>query len=123
MKLFLFILPIAMGAQPLSTLVDEALLHNREILAAQKKYEAARQRPSQESSLPDPMVSVGYTSNGAPYPGAGLGTRRHQQRRHHGLPGTALPGQAPTARRDRGQGSLGGVRAISRRPPQCQSPA
>jgi outer membrane protein TolC len=73
LKVFLIILPIAVSAQPLSTLVDEALLHNREVLAAQKKYEAARQRPSQESSLPDPMVSVGYTSNGAPYPGAGLG--------------------------------------------------
>jgi outer membrane protein TolC len=60
-------------AQPLPSLVDEALLHNREVLAAQKKYEAARQRPSQERSLPDPMVSLGYTSNGAPYPVAGLG--------------------------------------------------
>ena len=73
LKLFLFIVPIAMGAQPLSTLVDEALLHNREVLAAQKKYEAAQQRPSQERSLPDPMLSVGYAANGAPYPGAGLG--------------------------------------------------
>jgi cobalt-zinc-cadmium efflux system outer membrane protein len=71
--LYLFAFPIALGAQPLSTLVDEALLHNREVLAAQKKYEAARQRPSQESSLPDPMLSLGYTSNGGPYPIAGIG--------------------------------------------------
>jgi outer membrane protein, heavy metal efflux system len=71
--LFLFILPMALGAQALPALVDEALLHNREVLAAQKKYEAARQKPSQENSLPDPMVGVGYTANGAPYPGAGLG--------------------------------------------------
>ena len=71
--LYLFVLPIALGAQPLPALVDEALLHNREVLAAQKKYEAARQRPSQESSLPDPMVSLGYTSNGGPYPVAGIG--------------------------------------------------
>ena len=71
--LYLFVFPIVMGAQSLPTLVDEALLHNREVLAAQKKYEAARQRPSQENSLPDPMVSLGYTSNGAPYPVAGLG--------------------------------------------------
>jgi len=70
---FLFIFPFALSAQPLPTLVDEALLHNREVLAAQKKYEAARQRPSQENSLPDPMLSLGYASNGAPYPGAGLG--------------------------------------------------
>ena len=36
--LYLLVLPIAMGAQSLPTLVDEALLHNREVLAAQKKY-------------------------------------------------------------------------------------
>jgi len=60
-------------AQPLDVLVKEALLHNREILAAQKKYEAARQRPAQERSLADPMVSLGYTAVGPPYPGAGLG--------------------------------------------------
>ena len=35
-KYFLFIFPFALSAQPLSTLVDEALLHNREVLAAQK---------------------------------------------------------------------------------------
>jgi outer membrane protein TolC len=62
------------GAQPLASLVDEALRNNREILAAQKKYEAARQRPSQQSSLPDPTLSLGYASNGPPWPGAGLGT-------------------------------------------------
>jgi cobalt-zinc-cadmium efflux system outer membrane protein len=66
-------LPALAVAQPLSALVEEALHNNREILAAQKKYEAARQRPSQASSLPEPTVSIGYTSNGAPYPGAGLG--------------------------------------------------
>jgi len=58
----------------LASLVDEALRNNREILAAQKKYEAARQRPSQESSLPDPTLSLGYASNGPPWPGAGLGS-------------------------------------------------
>jgi outer membrane protein TolC len=63
----------AADAQPLGALVDEALRANREVLAAQKRYEAARQRPTQESSLPDPVVSLGYTSNGFPYPGAGLG--------------------------------------------------
>lgn len=71
--LFLFIFPILLKAQPLPALVEEALLHNREILAAQKKYEAARQKPSQEKSLPDPMVSVGYTAVGPPYPVAGIG--------------------------------------------------
>lgn len=61
------------GAQPLTTLVEEALHNNREILAAQKKVEAMRQRPSRESSLPDPTLSLGWTSNGGPWPGAGLG--------------------------------------------------
>ena len=69
---FLF-LPALAAAQPLDSLVAEALHNNREILAAQKKYEAARQRPSQASSLPDPTVSLGYTSVGAPYPVAGIG--------------------------------------------------
>jgi cobalt-zinc-cadmium efflux system outer membrane protein len=61
------------GAQPLASLVDEALHNNREILAAQKKYEAARQRPGPASSLPDPSLSVGYASNGGPWPLAGIG--------------------------------------------------
>jgi outer membrane protein TolC len=61
------------SAQPLDSLVDEALRNNREILAAQKKYEAARQRPTQTAALPDPSLSLGYASNGGPWPGAGIG--------------------------------------------------
>ena len=56
-------------------LITEALKNDPEALAAQKRYEAARQRPTQESSLPDPMVSVGYASVGNPLPGAGLGSQ------------------------------------------------
>ena len=59
--------------QSLDSLVAEALRNNREILAAQKRYEAARQRPDQESALPDPTVSLGYTANGGPWPVAGIG--------------------------------------------------
>ena len=75
MRLYVYLLlgPALAAAQPLTSLVDEALQHNREILAAQKKYEAARQRPSQAASLPDPTVSLGYTSNGGPWPVAGIG--------------------------------------------------
>lgn len=73
--LYLLALPALAAAQPLSTLVDEALRNNREILAAQKQYEAARQRPTQQSSLPDPMISLGYNSVGNPLPGAGLGSQ------------------------------------------------
>lgn len=61
------------GPLSLQPLIDQALQNNREILAAQKRLEAARQRPSQASSLPDPMFSLGYTSNGNPLPGAELG--------------------------------------------------
>ncbi len=72
--LYLLIIPALAAAQPLPALIDEALRNNREILAAQKKYEAARQRPAQASSLPEPTVSLGYASSGAPYPGAGIGS-------------------------------------------------
>ena len=67
------VLALPAGAQPLASLAAEALRNNREILAAQKRYEAARQRPGQASSLPDPTLSLGYSSNGGPWPGAGLG--------------------------------------------------
>ena len=63
----------AQGQLSLKELVEEARAHNQEILAAQKKYEGARQRPSQAGSLPDPVFSPGYNSNGNPLPGAGLG--------------------------------------------------
>jgi outer membrane protein TolC len=59
----------------LRELTSEALKNNLEIVAAQKSYEAARQRPTQESSLPDPMMSLGYVSVGNPLPGAGLGSQ------------------------------------------------
>ena len=65
---------LASGQQlRLNDLVAEALASNPEIQAAQKRYEAARQRPSQASSLPDPTFSPGWTSNGNPLPGAQLG--------------------------------------------------
>ena len=52
----------------------DALAANPEIAAAQNRYDAARQRPAQERSLPDPMVSAGYNAAGNPLIGAGLGT-------------------------------------------------
>jgi cobalt-zinc-cadmium efflux system outer membrane protein len=72
---FLLLAPIRARAAPsdLDALLAEALRNNPEVLAARKRYEAARQRPSQASSLPDLMFSPGYTANGAPWPGAGLG--------------------------------------------------
>jgi outer membrane protein, heavy metal efflux system len=61
-------------AQSLGSLIADAMQNNPEILAAQKRYEASRQRPLRESSLPDPMISLGWSSNGNPLPGAGLGS-------------------------------------------------
>lgn len=58
----------------LNELIAEVLGSNPEVLAAQKRYEAARQRPAQARSLPDPMVSFGWNASGQPWPGAGLGT-------------------------------------------------
>ncbi len=81
-KLFLSILIFCLSAiaaenefrtPGLRDLVTEALRRNPEILAAQKRYEAARQRPDSASSLPDPMLSAGYASAGKPWPGAGVG--------------------------------------------------
>ncbi len=66
-------LAAAEDSSPLAQLVEEALRSNPEVLAAQKRVEAMRQRPSQESTLPDPMLSLSYNSSGNPLPGAGIG--------------------------------------------------
>ena len=58
----------------LADVVAEALANSPEVAAAEHRHEAARQRPAQEHSLPDPMVSAGYRSAGWPWPGAGLGS-------------------------------------------------
>jgi outer membrane protein, heavy metal efflux system len=58
----------------LADVVAEALAKNPEVAAAERRYDAARQRPAEEHSLPDPIVSAGYRANGRPWPGAGLGT-------------------------------------------------
>ena len=54
------------GRVSLAEVVNEALATNPDIAAAQKRYDVARQRPIQERSLPDPMVSAGYNANGNP---------------------------------------------------------
>jgi len=58
----------------LADVVADALKANPEITAAEQRYAAARLRPVQERSLPDPMVAAGYNASGKPFPGAGLGT-------------------------------------------------
>jgi outer membrane protein TolC len=66
----------AASPEPLVSLDDllkQALAKNPEILAAQKRYEAARTRPTQESSLPDPTVSFGSRNTGNPVPFTSIG--------------------------------------------------
>ena len=64
---------LAPSTVALDDLVAEALRANPQIKAAEQRVEAARQRPVQARSLPDPMVEAGYNSSGNPLPGAGLG--------------------------------------------------
>lgn len=64
---------LAADSAGLARLIGEALERNPEILSARKRLEAARQRPAQAASLPDPVLSVGYASIGGPLPGQGLG--------------------------------------------------
>ncbi len=66
--------PIEPPRVTLASLVDAAIANNPEIAAARRRYEAALERPVQERSLPDPMISPGYNASGNPLPGAGLGT-------------------------------------------------
>ena len=62
------------GRLALADVVADALKANPEMSVAAQRYAAARLRPVQERSLPDPMVSAGYNASGKPFPGAGLGT-------------------------------------------------
>ena len=64
-SLILMVAITAVGQElHINDLVAEALANNPEIQAAQKGYEAARKRPSQVSSLPDPMFSPSWTCRG-----------------------------------------------------------
>jgi cobalt-zinc-cadmium efflux system outer membrane protein len=62
------------GTGAFQELLNDALRKNPEVVAAQKKAEAARQKPAMARSLPDPTLGVGYQSTGGPLPGQGLGT-------------------------------------------------
>jgi len=57
--------PAAPGDHPvLAALVEEALANNPDIQGAQESVRAARNRPAQARSLPNPMLSSGYTNDG-----------------------------------------------------------
>ena len=48
----------------LASLIEEALAKNPEVVSAQEAVAAARSRPDQARSLPNPMLSVAYTNDG-----------------------------------------------------------
>jgi hypothetical protein len=93
----------AQGQLSLKELVEEARAHNQEILAAQKTYEGARQRPSHAGSLPDPVFSPGYNRHGNPLPEPAWDAG-HQHDRLHGDAGFRTR-QAAVARRRCRQGA------------------
>ncbi|HVB40947.1 MAG TPA: TolC family protein [Terriglobales bacterium] len=62
------------AGQSLPQLLTEAKTHNPEILAARAAWQAARQVPSQVSTLPDPQVQVQSFSIGGPLPFQGYST-------------------------------------------------
>jgi outer membrane protein TolC len=64
---------VAAGAEPagaageapqLSVLIEEALANNPDIRGAEEAVHAARNRPAQARSLPNPMLSAAYTNDG-----------------------------------------------------------
>jgi outer membrane protein TolC len=81
MKVFLTVLATLLAATParaqdriaLAALVEEATAAHPRLAAAEQQAAAADARIVQARSLPDPMISAGYTSIGRPWPGAGLG--------------------------------------------------
>jgi outer membrane protein, heavy metal efflux system len=78
-----FSTPLAHGAVAgpvfLNDLVAEALRDNRDIRAAQKKYEASLDRRSVVSSLPDPRLTLASVNAGNPIPGTTLGSQDMSQ--------------------------------------------
>lgn len=58
-------------ATPLSDLLAEAEKHNPQIEAARQNWQAAKQVPTQVSTLPDPQFNLQHLSVGSPRPFAG----------------------------------------------------
>lgn len=56
--------PVPVEDPALASLIEEALAKNPDVAAARQAAAAAGQRPAQARSLPNPMLSVGYTNDG-----------------------------------------------------------
>jgi cobalt-zinc-cadmium efflux system outer membrane protein len=63
--------PHAGAATPLSELLEEAEKNNPQIEAARQGWQAAKQVPTQVSTLPDPQFTLQHLSVGSPRPFAG----------------------------------------------------
>jgi cobalt-zinc-cadmium efflux system outer membrane protein len=63
--------PHAGAATPLSELLEEAEKNNPQIEAARQGWQAAKQVPTQASTLPDPQFTLQHLSVGSPRPFAG----------------------------------------------------
>ena len=65
-SVFLFFTPVFAADEVLSlqTLIEEALKNNHDILTTEARWKTATYKISQSTSLPDPMVMIGYQNEG-----------------------------------------------------------
>jgi len=72
---FTGVIPVAAQTETLllDDAVAEAMMRNPDVAAASLTYTASQWRPVQARSLPDPMVSVGYSDPGRQRPVDGVG--------------------------------------------------
>ena len=76
--IFAFLFLTLQASEPpvieLGQLVGQVLERNRDVLVARRAWEAAQTRPSQESTPPNPVISLNSVSTGMlPLPGRGIG--------------------------------------------------
>ena len=90
---------LKLEALKLEDLVAQALDRNPEILVAQKKYEAARQRPSQAATLPETRLLAGMEQQWQSTAGRRARTRHNLEYRILHYARDPVPGQTEAARR------------------------
>lgn len=61
-----------LSANPLQSLISEALAHSPIIAASRSSWQAQERRPIQESTLPDPWINIQNEAVGNPVPGNNL---------------------------------------------------
>ena len=83
---------------PLADLLKEAEQNNPQIQAARDGWQAAKQVPTQVSTLPDPQFQVQQVNVGSPRPFAGYTNSRFRLCRRGCVAGHPLSRQAEAAR-------------------------